>query len=200
VPSRKKPVERVKVVLAYGEADNPWVKVFFDQVRFAGGAAGRYNRIVEGGGRTGVAVLPLWRGSIGLLRHYRYPVDAWMLEIPRGFGESRRSKVEALRELREETGLVPDRVVDLGRLHSNSGLLAGTIRLFAALFDSPPRQLQATDGEASGLAWFAWDELAGLVAADRITDALTLAAVTKAMVAGLLELRESPKPRRGRHP
>ena len=55
---------------------------------------------------TGVAVLPVVDGKLGLLRIYRHAIQRHLWEVPRGFidpGESDRKS--ALRELEEETGL-----------------------------------------------------------------------------------------------
>ncbi|MEX2681471.1 MAG: SIR2 family protein, partial [Candidatus Sigynarchaeota archaeon] len=46
----KKQIEQIKKVLVYSSPDNPWVKLYYDHVRFPGGKEGRYNVIVENDG------------------------------------------------------------------------------------------------------------------------------------------------------
>lgn len=84
---------------------------------------------------TGVAVLPIFDGKIGLLKVYRHAIrgDSW--EIPRGFikqGES--NETSALRELQEETGLSceRDQIRTLGFVTPDAGILAARIHIYAA--------------------------------------------------------------------
>lgn len=84
---------------------------------------------------TGIAVLPVVNGKIGLLRIYRHAIQELRWEVPRGFvdtGESDRES--ALRELEEETGLVcaDGDLKSLGYLTPEPGLLAARVHLFVA--------------------------------------------------------------------
>ena len=86
---------------------------------------------------TGVAVLPIVDGRIGLLRVYRHAVRCESWEIPRGFvepGDDDHSG-SALRELREETGLAcaRDQMRSLGFVTPDAGVLAARVHIFAAL-------------------------------------------------------------------
>jgi len=85
---------------------------------------------------TGVAILPICEGEIGLLKVYRHAIrgDSW--EIPRGFIEEGESDLtSALRELEEETGLAceHDQIKSLGFVTPDAGILAARVHLFAAL-------------------------------------------------------------------
>lgn len=87
---------------------------------------------------TGVAVLPVIEGCIGLLRVYRHPVDTYVWEVPRGFVDSGETpRRSALRELKEETGFECRRnnLRPLGEIMPEPGILAARVRLFAALID-----------------------------------------------------------------
>src|SRR5713226_3868749 len=131
-------IKRVEEILAYSHPENPWLKLYFDRVEFPGGAIGRYNRIVECEGRNGVAILPLYSFFVGLVRQFRYPVGSFLWEIPRGFGGDNGTARQALKELSEETGIHvgPERLVNLGTIYPNSGLLASEVQLFAVLVES----------------------------------------------------------------
>ncbi|HLQ75918.1 MAG TPA: NUDIX hydrolase [Terriglobia bacterium] len=85
---------------------------------------------------TGVAIIPVWNGRIVLLRTFRHPVQSEVLEAPRGFVDSGEAPPDAaLRELREETGLVcvPERLIPLGLSMPEPGVIAARVALFAAL-------------------------------------------------------------------
>lgn len=176
-------METLEEILVYAELANPWVRLFFDRVRFASGIEGRYNRIVEQGGKAGVAVLPLRRGYVGLVEQYRYPVGRTMLEIPRGFGETDEPQNDAARELLEETGLIAERFEDLGIVHANSGLLSGHVCLYAAHLSTTSSQPH--DAEIDRFEWLALDTLLDRIRRNEITDGFTLAAVLRAQLFGL---------------
>ena len=108
----------VEEVLEYSSEDNPWVKLYYDRVRFPNGDKGRYNRIVEGEKGKGVVVLPVAsNGKVALIHIYRYPVHGWQWELPRGFSDpSMTAQENARRELQEETGIIAGELVHLGSI------------------------------------------------------------------------------------
>lgn len=84
---------------------------------------------------TGVAVLPVVDGNVGLVRIFRPALQAYCWEIPHGFvDEGETNKASATRELLEETGLVADpaRIASLGFIAPDSGIIAARVELFAA--------------------------------------------------------------------
>ena len=91
---------------------------------------------VSGNLVTGVAILPVCRGKIGLLKVYRHAVQSDSWEIPRGFVEEGESDVtSALRELEEETGLAceRDQIKCLGFVMPDAGVLAARVHIYVAL-------------------------------------------------------------------
>ena len=82
----------------------------------------------------GVAVFALdGQGRVALVRQYRYPMGEQTLELPAGKlepGEDPRAS--GLRELAEETGLVPGTFEDMGCIYSSPGILAERIYLYFA--------------------------------------------------------------------
>lgn len=84
---------------------------------------------------TGVAVLPVVDGNVGLVQIFRPALQAYCWEIPHGFvDEGEANKVSAMRELLEETGLVADpaRIASLGFIAPDSGVIAARVELFVA--------------------------------------------------------------------
>lgn len=107
--------------------ENRFASVYDDDVAFPDGRVGRYMRIVEGGGRPGVAALAACHDRIALVRVFRYPLGEWEWAIPRGFGHGDDPMASARAKLVEELGVEPAALLDLGALTPNSGLLAGWV-------------------------------------------------------------------------
>jgi 8-oxo-dGTP pyrophosphatase MutT (NUDIX family) len=84
---------------------------------------------------TGVAILPIVDGQVGLLRIFRPALQAYSWEIPHGFvDEEEDSKTSAARELLEESGLIaePTLLSSLGFITPDSGVIAARVELFVA--------------------------------------------------------------------
>lgn len=58
---------------------------------------------------NGIVIYPIWRENpekIVLIKQYRYPLDAWIYELPAGLvDEGETAQEAAVREMKEETGL-----------------------------------------------------------------------------------------------
>ena len=82
-----------------------------------------------------VCVLPLTDdGNVIVERQYRYPVGRVLTEIPAGKLDSKQEDHEsaARRELREETGCVADKLIDLGVFYPAPAYSDEAIRMFLA--------------------------------------------------------------------
>jgi ADP-ribose pyrophosphatase len=163
----------------------PWLSVYLDDVEFAGDTF-KYLRLVESNGAPGTVVLPLWGTSVGMVRQYRVALDADVWELPRGFGEFPEDPVkDAVRELSEETGLTANGWTDLGTVMPNSGLAAGSVRLWLATVGGE-RDLTALDQEVDQFEWWPVSRLRAAIVADEIRDGFTMAAFLRAELRGLL--------------
>lgn len=58
---------------------------------------------------NGIVIYPVWKKEpekLVMLRQYRYPLDAWLYELPAGLiDEGETASEAAVREMKEETGL-----------------------------------------------------------------------------------------------
>lgn len=113
---------------------DPYLMMLRDAVVFPDGSVGIHHRVLTYGEEpSGVAVLPVIDGKILLIRHFRHPLRAWSLEVPRGARDPGESAVDAARrELREEIGATLGRVVSVGRLSGAGGICAMVVELMVA--------------------------------------------------------------------
>ena len=82
-----------------------------------------------------VCILPLTDdGRVVLERQYRYPFAEVLVEIPAGKLDHKDEDLReaALRELREETGIVPRELIDIGEYYGSPAILGERIRMFLA--------------------------------------------------------------------
>lgn len=108
-------------------AQDPWVVVLRDLVRFPNGSYGGYIRTlnrrsqIERSGKD-VVVLVTIEGQVLLMKHFRHDDRQWHWECPRGFGEAGLSPAQnAEKEVQEETGL---EILNLQQLNGNDEQIA----------------------------------------------------------------------------
>jgi len=157
-----------------------------DAVRFPDESLGTYYRILmKSGDPCGSAVLPVYGGKIQLLRHYRHATQAWHLEIPRGArADGGGSLVAAARdELFEEMGGVPESLIDLGVLHSSSGLTQESFQLY--LGNLSKVGLPNINEGIAEIVSCSLAEFERAIAYGEITDAFTISAFARARLRGL---------------
>ena len=131
----------------------------------------------------GVAVLPLdERNNVLVVSQYRYVFGRTTLEIPAGkLDEGEEPAAGALRELKEETGAVPDVFLPLGRLLPSPGCFGETLHLFLARGLRLEAQHLDPD-EFLNVERVPFDEMVHRCVSSEIEDAKTVAAVLRAKV------------------
>lgn len=164
---------------------NKYITVYDDDVSSVDGDwSGRYLRIVESGGRPGVAILASCEDRFALVRVYRYPLAEWEWGIPRGFAHGDDPVDSARQELVEEIGAAPDSLVSIGRVAPNSGILASRVELYFARYASEVASPH-DPYEVAEVRWITAASMLREIAEGRITDAFTLSALTAATARGI---------------
>ena len=158
--------------------DGRVVHLYEDEVLLPDGKAARREYVKHIGA---VCVLALNnKGEVILERQFRYPFHTELIEIPAGKLDSADEDPTeaALRELREETGYVPERITYLGDYFSSPAILDERIRIFFA--EGLHRDAQHLD-EDEFLEVFTMplEELVAEILAGRIPDGKTQAAALR---------------------
>lgn len=123
-----------------------------------------------------------------LVRQYRYAVDDWQLEAPAGGiekGEPPRDA--ALRELREESGLLVDELVDLGWTYPSGGSTSEKAYLFAARCLGVRVGTQLDVGEQIETVYASRAQMEKLLQSDDFGHAVTYAVWFRFAARGLLD-------------
>ncbi|WP_247671530.1 NUDIX hydrolase [Micromonospora sp. M61] len=149
-----------------------------DEVRHANGSTGFYGVVDK---PDYALIVPRDGDRLHLVEQYRYPVGGRYWEFPQGSwpeGTNGRAAVElAHHELREETGLSATTLVSLGRVHVAYGYSTQSCHVFLAeglRAGEPARETTESDMRQD---WFDRNDCQDLIAAGRITDSATLAAL-----------------------
>jgi len=119
-----------------------------------------------------------------LVRQFRHAVGRDLLEIPAGGIDPGETPEQAVcRELREETGYVPNQVTRLGGFYSTPGYCTEYLHLYLATH-LEPSPLVAEDTDEIEVVRVPSAEVTDLIASSRICDAKS--------IAGLLSLSLPP--------
>lgn len=116
--------------------DNYWIWIN-DAVKFSNGKYGVYGRVLwrkSLTGMPGIAVMPILpNGKIALNRNYRHATRSWEYELPRGGVEGNETHEEAAkREVKEETGMIIDKLFLLGMMAPDTGLTNTIVPIYLA--------------------------------------------------------------------
>ncbi|OGO23249.1 MAG: hypothetical protein A2Z28_00755 [Chloroflexi bacterium RBG_16_51_9] len=149
------------------------IKLRIDTVRFADGHIDT-REIVEHG-EVVVIVAIDDKDNVLLVRQFRRAAGQELLEIPAGGIDGEETPEEAvLREMQEETGYLPKKIVKLGGFYSAPGFCTEYMHLFLAT-DLTPSQLTAEDTDDIRLERLPVSKISALVTSGGLHDAKSIA-------------------------
>ena len=154
------------------------VELSVDEVRIPNGNTCELEMIRHPGA---AAVVPVNRaGQVLLLRQFRYATGGWLLEVPAGKldgGESPQACAQ--REVEEETGFRPGRLVRMGWIWTTPGFTDEKIWLYLATELAPATQNLQSD-EVLTVEAMPLDDAVELAASGEIRDAKSVCALLRA--------------------
>ena len=152
---------------------NPWVSVWHDEVDRPDGSEGIYGVVHFANLAVGVVVLDD-ADRVLLVGQHRYTLDAYSWELPEGGVPEDESALDgAIRELREETGVVADGWRQLCRVHLSNSVTDEAGVVFAA----QAREHGVATPEATedlAIRWIPFEAALTMIAMGEITDGLTI--------------------------
>lgn len=155
--------------------DNPWSMYRHDIYEKPNGEQGDYYYMSSAGFAMIVPMLP--DGRLLLTLQFRYLLQKESIEFPCGDIEGDIDmETAARRELREETGYTADRMIKLGVIHPDAGLVQNPCHVFLAYVSGEPQAQQLDDTEEIDILTRRPDEFQRMVQNGEIHNGPTLAA------------------------
>lgn len=159
--------------------DSRIFKLRRDRVRMPGGLEVNRDVIEHPGAAVIVALTP--EGKVLMVRQYRHAAGEFLLELPAGTLEPGEDPAAAAaRELQEETGYRPGRMVQIGGFYSAPGFCSEFLYCFLAE-DLTPSRLECDPDEQIEAVEVPVDEAWRMAASGEIRDAKTLAGLMLAL-------------------
>lgn len=156
--------------------ENRWIRVREDRVIRPDGGEGIYGVIEL---RPSVAVVAInERGEMALVGQWRYTLDRYSWEAPRGGSNPGETDMLAVaqRELREEAGLAAASWRYLGAVDLNNGVTTDVEHLYLATALTPV-PTEHDPEEQIAVRWVPFEEAVRMTLGGGITESCTVAAI-----------------------
>lgn len=157
---------------------NPWIKVREDKVTTPAGTPGIYSVVEFQNHAVGVVAIDD-NDQIVLVGQYRYPLQAYSWEIPEGGCPKGEDPAHcAIRELKEETGLVAEHVSAFMQLALSNSSTDDRATVFIAT-GLTQEEAEPEDTEDLQVIKLPFSEALAWVNNGKITDAISVAAILR---------------------
>ena len=118
--------------------ENPWWKYKHDEYELPSGEVGNYYYADT---KDFVVTVPvLNKEKLVLVKQYRYLSERFSIGFPAGYHDSNSIESSAVKELKQESGYIPDRIEKLGDFDSSPGTIKNTVNVFLAHVSQQDKQ------------------------------------------------------------
>ncbi|MCP3981730.1 MAG: NUDIX hydrolase [bacterium] len=157
--------------------DGRVVRLFVDEIQLPNGSRCELEVIRHCGAS---AVVPVDdEGNVLLVRQYRHATSGWILEVPAGkLDDGELPDACARREVEEETGYRPGKLVSMGWIWTTPGFTDEKIWLYAAT-DLEPTQQQLGEDEVLEVERHPREHAVELALSGEISDAKSVCALLR---------------------
>lgn len=156
--------------------ENPWISVREDKVITPTGKEGIYGVVTFKNRAIGIVPIDN-EGNIYLVGQWRYPLEEYSWEIPEGGGPmNEEPSITAARELKEETGLVANKITLLGKIHTSNSVCNEVGYLFLAT-DLEQAESEPDETEIINIKKVPLREALRMVENAEITDSLAMTGI-----------------------
>lgn len=161
---------------------NRWLEVTEDDIQIDSGEVVKYGVVHK---KPFALIIPWDKKYLTLVGQYRYPIDRYSWEFPEGHLEHSSIEKTAREELREETGLISQKVEEVGIFHLAPGHHTQVCHVFLAtgLIAGEPEREKSEQGMTTKKVTFT--EFEQMVRGGTITDGPTIAAFGMIIANGL---------------
>jgi 8-oxo-dGTP pyrophosphatase MutT (NUDIX family) len=165
-----------KTVLSRVAYENPWIRVREDQVLRPDGSPGIYG-VVEIPASVGIVAVNE-RDEIALVGQWRYTVNRYSWEIPRGGSQGHHDLLDvAKKELAEEAGVLAAHWQELGKVDVCNGVTDDVQHLFLATGLGPATGAHQDPSEEIVVKWKPFTQAVEMVLAGLISEVCSVAAI-----------------------
>ena len=134
--------------------------------------------VIRHPGAVGIIVIDD-ENKIWLVEQYRFPISNTLLEIPAGKIDKDESPEEtAKRELQEETGIISEDLISLGKIYTTAGFSDEVIYLYLAKNITISAQ-NLDEDEFLDIIKIDYNDFKNKILSNEITDSKTLAAFAR---------------------
>lgn len=155
---------------------SPYITVIEDEVIKPDGSEGKYSYVKT---LQTLSIVPLdKKNNLYLCRQYRYIFKDYSLEIPRGFVDKGETIEQAARrELKEEAGVIADKVEQIGELRLSIGLIDEHAKVYLAQDLKEVKVFTPQANEISKVNKYPLEKVVQMIKEGEIKDGLTVGAV-----------------------
>ncbi|MCU0324409.1 MAG: NUDIX hydrolase [Spirosomaceae bacterium] len=158
--------------------ENNWIKVVHQNVINPSGGSGIYGTVHFK--NIAVGVVPIDSDeNTWLVGQYRFPLNEYSWEIPEGGCPNGEEVLDtAVRELKEETGLIAQKWTLISKLHTSNSVCNEVAYIFLAE-DLSISEAEPEETEQLALWKIPFKEALQMVLEDKITDSMSVAGILK---------------------